>query len=107
MAAWLRNRADVICTALVTCVGFALYAYTAAPAVLMADAGEFQFVPYIAGITHPTGYPLYTLLGWLWSHVAVIGNVAYRMNLFSALWGGLTVGLTYQVALWTLRLDCT
>ena len=104
MAAWLRNRTDVIWTVLVACAGFALYACTAAPSVLMADAGEFQFVPYIAGITHPTGYPLYTMLGWVWSHIVTVGNVAYRMNLFSALWGGITAGITYQVALWSLRL---
>ncbi len=36
MAAWLRNRADVIWTVLVACAGFALYACTAAPSVLMA-----------------------------------------------------------------------
>ena len=109
MAAWLRNRAELTWTVLVACASIVLYACTAAPSVLMADPGEFQFVPYIAGITHPTGYPLYTILGWVWTHILAVGNVAYRMNLFSALCGGIAVGLTFQVALWSLRLatpDC-
>ena len=61
---------------------------TLAPTVLAGDGGEFQFVPYLLGVAHPTGYPLYTLLGWLWSHLLPVGDVAYRMNLFSALLGG-------------------
>lgn len=44
-----------------------------------------QTVPYILGIAHPTGFPGYTLLGWLYAHLLPIGSVAWRMNLFSAL----------------------
>ena len=104
MMEWLKKRMDMVLTLAVTGAGLILYTLTAAPSVLMADGGEFQFVPYMAGITHPTGYPFYTILGWVWTHLVVIGEVAYRMNLFSVLWGGITVGLTYQVALWSFRL---
>jgi hypothetical protein len=76
-----------------------LYVATCAPSVLFGDSGEFQFVPYILGIAHPTGYPLYLLLGWLWSHLLPMGDVAYRMNLFSVLWAALAVGLSYPLAL--------
>ncbi len=100
----LRRHADLLITLGLMGTSFTLYAITAAPSVLTADAGEFQFVPYIAGITHPTGYPLYTMLGWLWTHVFTPGDVAYRMNLFSALWGAVTIGLMYQVAFWGLKL---
>ncbi|MGD9318201.1 MAG: DUF2723 domain-containing protein, partial [Anaerolineae bacterium] len=82
---------------------FALYALTLAPTVLAGDGGEFQFVPYLLGVAHPTGYPLYTLLGWLWSHLLPIGDVAYRMNLFSAFWAALAVGLLYPTARSLLR----
>jgi hypothetical protein len=82
---------------------FVLYIATLAPTVLFSDSAEFQFVPYILGIAHPTGYPLYLLLGWLWSHVLPIGDVAFRMNLFSGLWAALAVGMTYLVALRFIR----
>jgi hypothetical protein len=82
----------------------ALYVKTAAPTVLTADSGEFQFVPYIAGIAHPTGYPLYTMLGWLWSHALPLGDVAYRMNLFSALGAAAAVTLLYITSILFLRL---
>jgi len=72
-----------------------LYLATLAPTVLEADAGEFQFVAWLPGIAHPTGYPLYVLLGWLWSHLFGLGDVAWRMNLLSAVIAGGTVGLSY------------
>ncbi len=75
-----------------------LYVSTLAPTVLEADAGEFQFVPWLPGIAHPTGYPLYILLGWLWTHLLPVGEVAWRMNLLSALFAALAVGLTYAIA---------
>jgi hypothetical protein len=95
---------DVLLALTVGLGAFVLYVATLAPTVLFADGGEFQFVPYVLGIAHPTGYPLYLLLGWVWSHVLPIGDVAYRMNLFSALWAALTVGLVYLVALCFIRL---
>ncbi len=83
-------------------VAFFLYLSTLAPTLLFADGGEFQFVPYLLGISHPTGYPLYLLSGWFWSHLLPWGDVAFRMNLFSAFWGGITVGLLYLVGLLVL-----
>jgi hypothetical protein len=82
---------------------FGLYLATLAPTVLFADGGEFQFAPYILGIVHPTGYPLFLLLGWAWSHLLPIGEVAYRMNLFSAWWAAWAVGLGYLVAVYVVR----
>ena len=43
--------------------------------VLPGDSGEFQFAAWLAGLQHPTGYPLYMLLGWAWSHLlAALGS---------------------------------
>jgi len=75
-----------------------LYISTLAPTVLEADAGEFQFVPWLPGIAHPTGYPLYILLGWLWTHLVPVGEVAWRMNLLSAVFAAIAVGLTYVIS---------
>ena len=30
------------------------------------DTAELQGVPYILGISHPTGFPFYVLLGFAW-----------------------------------------
>ncbi len=73
-----------------------VYWQGAAPGVLPGDSGEFQFAAWLAGLPHPTGYPLYMLLGWAWSHgLAALGlaSPAAAMNLLSAALGGLAVAL--------------
>ncbi|MFQ6014852.1 MAG: DUF2723 domain-containing protein [Anaerolineae bacterium] len=72
-----------------------LYVATLSPDVLGGDPGEAQLAPYLLGIMHYTGYPLYTLVGWLWSHLVPFGNVAYRMNLLSAIFAAATISLVY------------
>jgi hypothetical protein len=77
----------------------ALYVQTLAPSVaaLFDDSLEFPLVSYRLGIAHPTGYPLYTLLGKLFS-LMPWHNMAWRVNLLSAVAGALTVALVYLVA---------
>ena len=77
---------------------FFLYALTAAPSIveLYDDSLEFQLVGPTLGIAHPTGYPLYTLLGGLWSRLLFpLGNWAWRMNLLSALAAAATVAVIF------------
>lgn len=73
---------------------FALYARTAAPGLLNGDEGEFQTNIYKLGVSH-TGYPLFFLLGKLWTLLLPIGTVATRANLFSAFWGALAVAAIF------------
>jgi hypothetical protein len=79
-------------------VSFAVYLRTLAPTVLPGDSGEFQFAAPLLGVAHPTGYPLYILLGKLWTLLVPWGDLAHRMNLFSAFWAALAVALVYFVA---------
>jgi hypothetical protein len=67
-----------------------LYVVTLSPTVVPADGGEFQLASAVLGIAHPPGYPLYTMLGWLFAQVPV-GDVAYRLNLYGAVCGVLTL----------------
>jgi hypothetical protein len=48
----------------------------------------------LLGIPHTTGYPLYILLGKLWTLLIPVGSMAWRMNLFSALNGALAAAVT-------------
>jgi hypothetical protein len=98
-----RKLLDLLVAVLLAAGAFALYVSTLAPTVLAGDGGEFQFVPYLLGVAHPTGYPLYSLLGWVWTHLVLVGDVAFQMNLFSAFWSALAVGLLYPTARLLLR----
>ncbi|MBV8688843.1 MAG: DUF2723 domain-containing protein [Candidatus Eremiobacteraeota bacterium] len=67
------------------CIPFVVYLISVEPSVGFWDTAEMQTVPYILGIAHPTGFPLFVLLGHVFSHVVVIGNVAWRISMMSAI----------------------
>ncbi len=64
-------------------VALGLYLRTMLPSVGQADTFEFQVVVPRLAIAHPPGYPLYVLLGKLFT-LLPLGNVAWRVNLASA-----------------------
>ena len=57
-----------------------VYLLTMPDTVGSADTFEFQVVIPQLGIAHPTGYPLYLLLGRLFT-LLPLGSVAWRVNL--------------------------
>lgn len=63
---------------------FAVYALGASRTVYVGDSGELVAAVHTLGIPHPSGYPLYVLLGKLWTVLIPIGSIAFRMSLFSA-----------------------
>jgi hypothetical protein len=63
-------------------VGLAIYIRTMLPGTSFWDTAEAQTVPPTLSIFHPTGFPTYTLVGFLWSKLP-IGEMAWRMNLLS------------------------
>lgn len=69
--------------------GLPLLAYllTAAPSMNGPDGPDLAAAAYTLGIPHAPGYPFYTLLGWLFSHAIPFGEVAFRLNVLSALAG--------------------
>ncbi len=82
-----------------TLTGF-IYGQGLAPSVatIFDDSLEFPLVVHRLAIAHPTGYPLYTLLGKLFSLFNPT-QVAYQLNLMSAVFGALSVGLVYLCCL--------
>ena len=67
------------------------------PTVLDGDSAEFQYMAYILGVPHSSGYPLYILIAKLFTFLP-FGDVAYRVNLFSVVSAALTIPLVYAVA---------
>ena len=60
-----------------------LYWPTLSPSVVVGDGGEFQMVSHLLGVPHRTGYPLFVLLGWVFTRLPLGGDVAYRLTLLS------------------------
>lgn len=73
-----------------------LYIYTSAPGIYDGDSGEMAAAVNSLGLAHPTGFPLYMLMGKLFSLLVPIKDVAFRLNMFSSL---LTAGAVVFVYL--------
>jgi hypothetical protein len=76
-------------------VVLAVYMRTLTPGALGGDPGELQFVPAILSMPHPTGTPLYILLGKVWSMLPLGPTVAWRMNLLAAVSAALATVVVY------------
>ncbi len=70
---------------LVGVVTYSVYGMTLAPSVSFIDSGELAAVAYTLGIAHPSGYPLFTLLGWVCTHLPLPGDEILRLNYMAAL----------------------
>jgi hypothetical protein len=79
-------------------LSFALYARTLVPELLPGDGGEFQTLAYTLGHAHTTGYEVYTVLARLFTLLVPLGDIAYRVNLFSAFCASLTIAFVYLSA---------
>lgn len=83
---------DRVTVALTAVVALVLYRQTLAPSVvaLFDDTLEFPLAAERLAVLHPTGYPLYALLSGLFARLPV-GELAFRVNLLSAVAGALAV----------------
>lgn len=77
----------------VALASFVVYWFTLAPTVSGEDGGELVAAAYSLGIPHPTGYPLWTMLGHAFIKLIPFGEIAWRVNLMSAFWASGTVAL--------------
>lgn len=78
------------------CLPFFLYVSTLAPTIYNLDSAELTTAAATGGIVRATGYPLYLTLGHLWSKLP-IGDVGFRLNLFSAFSAALTIVLADRI----------
>jgi 4-amino-4-deoxy-L-arabinose transferase-like glycosyltransferase len=80
----LAQRDPLIALAiLIACL--ALYLPTMSPSVVAADGGELQMLATVLGVSHPTGHPVLMLLGWLFVHLPLGGDPAFRVTLLGAI----------------------
>jgi hypothetical protein len=72
-------------------IAFIFYVITLAPSTIQIDSGELAAVQALAGIAHPTGYPLFTIAGYLFSFLPFSASIIFQLNILSALWCTLAV----------------
>lgn len=74
---------------------FGLYLLTLCRTVFWYDSAEYVTAAVTLGIPHPPGYPLYTILGHLFTRLPI--DPALAVNAMSATFAAVAVALTYLV----------
>ena len=93
-----RRLAAALVPAGVGLLAFAVYVQTLLPSVGWGDIARFQYVARVWGIPHRFGYPLYIALSRLFGYLPV-GDLAYRVNLLSAVSAALAVVMVYFIVM--------
>jgi tetratricopeptide (TPR) repeat protein len=97
-AATRRHRLErPLIAALTFVASLVLYVATLPRSVLPGDSGELIAASRTLSIAHPPGYPLYLMIGKLFSSVFAWGSVAYRYNLLSAVTVSATLVLVFLI----------
>jgi len=98
-----RKYGDHVAATVIWAAVFFVYLQTVAVTVGFIDSGELATVPYILGIAHPTGYPLWTLLTHIFSYLPIANEEIVRLNIFCALATSSAAVLMYYAMLLLLR----
>ncbi|MEI7905605.1 MAG: DUF2723 domain-containing protein, partial [Candidatus Firestonebacteria bacterium] len=68
-----------------------VYVFTLAPCITATgDSSEMVVASYTLGVAHPPGYPLYTMIGKVFTFMPA-SNIAFRVNIMSVFFGLLTL----------------
>lgn len=84
---WIKKNIYFLTSILV----LVIYTFTLAPSVIQIDSGELATVQYTLGIAHPTGYPLFTLIGYLFLNLPLGLRTITQANLIAAIWCSLAI----------------
>jgi hypothetical protein len=96
--AWRRIPASAsFFTGVVTLAALCVYWRTMTPGVTFIDSGELAAVASTLGIAHPSGYPLFTLLGWLFSRLPFGSEEIVRLNFMAVLCCAAAVGVYFRL----------
>jgi hypothetical protein len=96
------DRKDVFWAGLVFFASYFFYLISLFPTVASEDSGEFAAAAHTLGVAHPPGYPLFVILAKIFETLLPFGDVAWRINVFSAFFGAAAVaGIYFLVKLLT------
>lgn len=79
-------------------VVFIIYLFTLAPSVVQIDSGELATVQATLGIAHPTGYPLFTIIGYIFSLIPLPFTKIYQLNLLAAIFSSAGIAVFVYTA---------
>src|SRR6266404_605955 len=92
-----RNFRTLVGGIAVTIAAGTLYFFTAARDIVVGDTPELITAAATLGVAHPPGYPLFTMLGHIFSLIP-FGPIPFRINMLSVVCDSLAIGVVYVIA---------
>jgi hypothetical protein len=99
----LENKLELVLGVSISLFAFIVYLFTLAPTVSFIDSGELATVAATLGIAHPTGYPLFTIVGFIFSKLPIASTVIYRLNIMAAFFCATSVFFFFKLNLFILK----
>jgi len=93
----LLKRNDYFLAALIAALAFVVLLLTTAPDLTGEDSGELITTAYTLGVAHPPGYPLWCILGKIFTIIIPVGTIAFRINLMSVFFAAVTIFFLFLV----------
>jgi hypothetical protein len=93
--------ADRMWPTLIASAFFILYAATAMPGLGWRDAPEFAASAHVLGISHPAGYPTYSIFTKIFT-LLPLGSIPFRITLAAAFYQAVTLYLLFYLIVYLL-----
>jgi 4-amino-4-deoxy-L-arabinose transferase-like glycosyltransferase len=93
----IHSLAKVRDFSIVFFTSYFVYLLTLYPTVGTEDSGELITSAVKLDIAHPSGYPLHTLVGWLFNVLIPFGNPGWRVNVSSAFFAAAAIAVIYLI----------
>ncbi|UCH93462.1 MAG: DUF2723 domain-containing protein [Candidatus Aminicenantes bacterium] len=93
----LLKRNDYYWAALTAVLAFVVLLLTTAPGLTGEDSGELITAAYSLGVAHPPGYPLWCILGKIFTIIIPVGTIAFRLNFMSVFFAAATIFFLFLV----------
>ena len=78
-------------------ISIGIYTLTLPRSITLEDAGLFQLVCHLGGISHPPGYPLFTLLCQPFVHLPIFEKTVFAGNFLNAIFASSSVTLLHHI----------
>ncbi|MGL4394883.1 MAG: glycosyltransferase family 117 protein [Brevinema sp.] len=91
---YLLQRLDVFLALAIFLLSLGVYFRTFNPSVTAGDSGELITTVYNMGASHPPGFPLYGIIGKLFTFLR-FPDIGYKMNIFSGVSAAVAVLFAY------------
>lgn len=82
---------------LIFLLGFFVYANGVSNSVFGGDSGDIILASWFGGVAHPPGYPINTMLGWIFTHAPYEATIAFKANLTAAFLQAAGISLLFLI----------